>query len=194
MEWAHQRGYSRFWNTHVTYGERRRINVQTYESAAKNGQLGALQWLRQNGCVWDKYTCSAAARGGHLSVLPWVRANNGCPWNDDICSRAAKCGYLSVLQWARESCSNSRTLKSSIVLSPVHFLSTAAAVVVVKLNHYSLDIIGDMMGTNIVFSLVSQLAFMIRNLLDSHFVSRVYRIMCASIREYDVLQIHKATR
>jgi hypothetical protein len=68
MEWAHQRGYSRFWNTHPSYGERR-INVDACKSAAENGQLGALQWLRQNGCPWNIFTCSAASRGGHLSVL-----------------------------------------------------------------------------------------------------------------------------
>jgi hypothetical protein len=36
-----------------------------------------LQWLRDLGCQWDHKTCSEAARGGHLAVLQWARAN-GC--------------------------------------------------------------------------------------------------------------------
>eukprot|EP01051_Picozoa_sp_SAG22_P019845 SAG22_NODE_3795_length_1528_cov_1.261721_1_plen_52_part_10 len=29
-------------------------------------------------CDWDNKTCNAAAAGGHLEVLKWLRAN-GCP-------------------------------------------------------------------------------------------------------------------
>jgi hypothetical protein len=50
----------------------------------------------------DEGTCSAAARGGHLSVLQWARAQQPpCPWNEDTCSGAALGGHLAVLQWAR---------------------------------------------------------------------------------------------
>jgi hypothetical protein len=38
-----------------------------------------LKWARENGCPWDKWTCSHAAKGGHLEVLKWAR-ENGCPW------------------------------------------------------------------------------------------------------------------
>jgi hypothetical protein len=33
--------------------------------------------------------CSTAARGGHLEVLQWARAN-GCPWDEDLFRAAAK--------------------------------------------------------------------------------------------------------
>jgi hypothetical protein len=34
-----------------------------------------LQWLRANGCPWDKATCRLAALCGQLEVLQWARAN-----------------------------------------------------------------------------------------------------------------------
>jgi len=34
-----------------------------------------LQWARASGCPWDANTCAWAARGGHLDVLQWARAN-----------------------------------------------------------------------------------------------------------------------
>ena len=37
--------------------------------AARGGHLEVLQWARANGCEWDEYTCSDAARGGHSTTL-----------------------------------------------------------------------------------------------------------------------------
>ena len=72
------------------------------------GHLEVLKWAHENGCdgiiihvamlraeAIQKYlnglakmvvhgmsgTCSAAARGGHLEILKWIR-ENGCPWMD----------------------------------------------------------------------------------------------------------------
>ena len=50
--------------------------------------------------AWHKDTCLGAARGGHLEVLQWARAN-GCTWHKDTCAYAAQEGHLEVLQWAR---------------------------------------------------------------------------------------------
>jgi hypothetical protein len=70
-------------------------------SAAEEGHLETLQWLRANGCQWGNYVCDGAAEGGHLNVLQWARAN-GCPCNlDTVCVKAAEGGHLNVLQWAR---------------------------------------------------------------------------------------------
>ena len=55
-----------------------------------------LQWARANGCPWNEWTCTAAAKGGHLEVLQWAR-ENGCPWNKWTCSEAAKGGHLEML-------------------------------------------------------------------------------------------------
>ena len=97
MEWAHREGYSRMWNERFQGGN---IGNQVCMRGAKYGQLAALQWLRQNGCIWNCGTSSAAARGGHLSILQWA-GTNGCEWDSDTCSSAARGGHLAVLQWAR---------------------------------------------------------------------------------------------
>jgi len=48
-----------------------------------------------------KEFCAAAAQGGHLEVLKWLR-DNGCPWGAKTCTCAAVEGHLEVLKWARE--------------------------------------------------------------------------------------------
>ena len=68
--------------------------------AALGGHLAVLQWVRAQGCPWDKWTCAWAAEKGHLAVLQWARAQ-GCPWDEKTCSSAAENGHLAVLQWAR---------------------------------------------------------------------------------------------
>ena len=32
-----------------------------------------LQYAHQNGCAWGPKVCSAAAEGGNLSILKWLR-------------------------------------------------------------------------------------------------------------------------
>ena len=69
-------------------------------AAARGGHLEVLQWARANGCPWDEMTCKGAALSGSLEVLQWLRAN-GCPWNEYTSSWAARGGHFEVLQWAR---------------------------------------------------------------------------------------------
>jgi hypothetical protein len=52
-----------------------------------------LQWLRANGCPWDKLTCAKAAEFGHLDILKWARAN-GCRWTARTRAEAADLGYI----------------------------------------------------------------------------------------------------
>jgi hypothetical protein len=70
------------------------------EAAAKGGHLEVLQWLRADGCLWNKYTCWEAAKCGHLEVLQWAHAN-GCLWDWHTCANATGGGHLEVLQWLR---------------------------------------------------------------------------------------------
>jgi len=37
-----------------------------------------LQWLRANGCPWDKYTVICARDRDHVELVNWAIAN-GCP-------------------------------------------------------------------------------------------------------------------
>ena len=54
--------------------------------------------------IWGR-TCDAAASGGHLEVLQWLRAQ-GCPWpmglRGGAVRRAAFKNHPVVFKWARE--------------------------------------------------------------------------------------------
>ena len=79
-------------------------DARTCWAAARGGQLEVLQWLRSGAdpCPWNQDTCSAAAEGGHLEVLKWLRSGEDpCPWNEYTCSAAALRGHLEVLEFAR---------------------------------------------------------------------------------------------
>jgi hypothetical protein len=72
------------------------------QDAAKSGDLDVLKQFAQEPCPWDGFTCNAAAGGGHLHVLEWLRAQDPpCPWTEATCMWAAKSGNLEVLQWLR---------------------------------------------------------------------------------------------
>ena len=61
-----------------------------------------LAWAKEKGCRWDTWTCSTAARDGHLEALRWALEHD-CPCKEDtICEEAAQGGSLEVLMWARE--------------------------------------------------------------------------------------------
>jgi len=80
------------------------FNESTCRAAALGGQLRILKWLRDRYCSWDLQTCEGAASNGHLEVLKWARGE-GCEWNSITCEEAACNGHLEVLQWARvEGC------------------------------------------------------------------------------------------
>ena len=64
-----------------------------------NGHLHILKWLRENGCPWNKSTCSWAAKNGHFETLKWLRAN-GCRWDKRTCIFAAQNGHFEILKWA----------------------------------------------------------------------------------------------
>jgi hypothetical protein len=69
-------------------------------SAAKYGNLSALQYLRSVDCYWDERTCTVAVHNGHLTLLQWAHAH-GCLWSSDTCAKAAEIERLDILQWAR---------------------------------------------------------------------------------------------
>ena len=66
------------WNDPEHIGQKIIFGTQTCAAAALGGCLEVLIWLRENNCPWDEKTCEEAARGGHLEVLKYAR-DNGCP-------------------------------------------------------------------------------------------------------------------
>ena len=60
----------------------------TCSLAANNGYIVLLQWLRANGCPWDRDVCASAAKGGHLEILKWAR-ENGARWYKGKCLKLA---------------------------------------------------------------------------------------------------------
>ena len=73
--------------------------------AAGSGNMELVQWLRGEGCPWDKWTCAVAVGQGigqpdphgHVEMLRWAR-ENGCPWRPTDRDRAAaELGYTDDL-------------------------------------------------------------------------------------------------
>ena len=68
LEWAKDHGYD---FTDVR-------NKHVCATAARNGNLFILQWLRQNDCPWDFRVVASARANGHEDVAEWA-IENGCP-------------------------------------------------------------------------------------------------------------------
>ena len=72
-------------------------------AAAEGGHLDILKWLRGKGCRWNREIVAIAARNGHIDCLKWAHENGGQWYRYYICAFAAEGGSLDALQWAREN-------------------------------------------------------------------------------------------
>ena len=61
-----------------------------------------LKYAHENGCPWDKYTCSDAAYHGHLNCLKYAH-ENGCPWDKNTCKNAVYTRSLDCLIYAHKN-------------------------------------------------------------------------------------------
>jgi hypothetical protein len=77
-------------------------NPQTCSAAALHQHYNILEWAHDMGCDWDENTCHYLAKNGDLPMLQWARYR-GCPWDDGTCAYAAEYGHLHVLQWLRNN-------------------------------------------------------------------------------------------
>jgi hypothetical protein len=97
-------------------------------TAARNGNLEMMQWLKNKKYPKDSDTFSEAARGCHVQVLDWLQNIYGWPDSDTTiygwpdadqgsvdrtCDAIASTGRLDILKWAlemgcpwNESCAN----------------------------------------------------------------------------------------
>jgi len=98
------------------------FDEESCRAAARGGQLIVLKWLRARGCRWNWKTCEAAAKSGHLGVLRWLR-DQGCPWDEHMCDAAARAGRLEVLRWLTEQgCPAARTCEAAAWGGHLHVL------------------------------------------------------------------------
>ena len=80
-------------------------NKHALTSAARNGQLETLKWLRTQSppCPWSFRCCIEAASNGHLDVLRWLSAH--APeesWTEACCVQAARSGHTDVLKYLQD--------------------------------------------------------------------------------------------
>ena len=82
---------------------------QVMQIIAGNGVLEGIKTLRQFNppVAWDpQKICAAAAGGGHLKLLKWLRRadkkEGECQWDEWTCAYAARGGHLKVLKWLRQ--------------------------------------------------------------------------------------------
>eukprot|EP00953_Heterococcus_sp_UTEX-ZZ885_P009893 5794-Heterococcus_DN1.PRE.1 len=67
--------------------------------AARLGSIEMLQYLQQQGFVFDVTTMCIAA--DHLLVLQYLHAEQ-CPWDERVCRSAAGHGHVDTLRWLHE--------------------------------------------------------------------------------------------
>lgn len=84
------------------------ISDGLYACAAYGGHQAVIEWLEAHGVVrnahGDATACEAAADGGHLELLQWMRSRSSpYAWNQDTCKAAAANGHLDLLRWAHEN-------------------------------------------------------------------------------------------
>lgn len=70
-------------------------------NAANGGHLHVLQWLKNEGYIWNSQTFCNAARGGHLHILKMLKDDN-CPYDSWTFAFAAERGDIKILEWLKE--------------------------------------------------------------------------------------------
>ena len=71
------------------------------QNAAGNGHLEVMRWARENGCpTHGGEVCARAAKNGHLHILLDLQAS-GVMFNCTASLAAAQGGQLEVLRWLR---------------------------------------------------------------------------------------------
>ena len=82
-----------------------RSGVEVCRAAAGQGRIDVLREARRLEFPWDSNACAAAAGGGHLACLEYMRTlspTSRCPWDEGTCAEAAAGGHVDILRWARQ--------------------------------------------------------------------------------------------
>lgn len=81
-------------------------------TVASRGHAECLQYLLENGCKKNRYTCRAAAANGHLACLKIAREHE-CAWSQGVMDDAAKNGHLDCLKYAMEYSNLGRAVEAA---------------------------------------------------------------------------------
>jgi hypothetical protein len=77
--------------------------ADSMSAAAGSCQTAMCQFLYAEQCPWSEYACLAAAYGGHVDTLRWLR-EQGCPWIEkDTAQRAAEGGSVDMMLYLRQA-------------------------------------------------------------------------------------------
>ncbi len=76
----------------------RGIQYASCSAAAKGGHLKILKFLRKNGFKWNADTTNMAAQNGNLELFQWVVMNN-CSLGNMITINACNNGHIDILKW-----------------------------------------------------------------------------------------------
>ncbi len=71
-------------------------------AAASLGNLEMVKYCVANECPIDESACAAAAIGGHLEVLKYLREEAKVPWDRHTANWAALTGHLHILEYLVE--------------------------------------------------------------------------------------------
>eukprot|EP00966_Prymnesium_polylepis_P267434 6178204-Prymnesium_polylepis.1 len=77
--------------------------IDVLKAAALGGHVHVIEWVRgELQLPWDASVCAAAAHGGQLTAVQWLRLHS-CPWDKATTTWAAVEGHGALLTWAREN-------------------------------------------------------------------------------------------
>ena len=77
-------------------------NSLTIEAAAGHGNLEMVKYCVANGCPIHTHACSSAAQNGQLECLKYLREEVKTPWDWMTAAYAAKNGHLHILEYLVE--------------------------------------------------------------------------------------------
>jgi len=77
-------------------------SVVLNQAAARPGNIDMLRWMCKNGCMLNPEACASAAYNGLLDNLEFLRSVP-VDWDAGVCDAAAMQNHLPVLQWAHEN-------------------------------------------------------------------------------------------
>jgi len=93
------------------------FDERIFEAAAAGGDLAILEWLRARECPFSARVCIAAAKKANYEVINWAREQLGCVLSSEVAATAAAEGHLGFLQWLlKEECPFNRKVKQLAII------------------------------------------------------------------------------